>query len=155
LLPGIRSHHERYDGKGYPDGLAGEDIPLLARILAVADAYDAMSTCRPYRDSLSLAEVEKRLTEGAGTHWDPRGIAAFLSRKERIHQVRQRGVGESLRQALDGVLRARSSSRPFQQPPLPDQVEASTEATAPRPEVPGLQTGSANGEVRCPQPQLP
>ncbi|HKB37976.1 MAG TPA: HD-GYP domain-containing protein, partial [Gemmataceae bacterium] len=71
LLPGVLYHHERYDGKGYPDGLAGEEIPLLARVLAVADAYDAMSTCRPYRDSLSLAEVEKRLTEGAGTHWDP------------------------------------------------------------------------------------
>src|SRR5207247_9756510 len=74
LLPGVLYHHERWDGKGYPDGLAGEAIPLLARILAVADAYDAMSTNRPYREALPCRDVEERLTKGAGTQWDAKVI---------------------------------------------------------------------------------
>lgn len=70
-LPGIRHHHEQFDGKGYPDGLAGEEISLLARILAVADTFDAMTSDRPYRKGLphevALAEIER----GAGTQFDP------------------------------------------------------------------------------------
>src|SRR5207248_7117055 len=58
LLPGVLYHHEHYDGSGYPEGLAGEDIPLQARILAVADAYDALSTSRPYRAGLPCHCVE-------------------------------------------------------------------------------------------------
>jgi HD-GYP domain-containing protein (c-di-GMP phosphodiesterase class II) len=105
LLPGVLFHHERWDGKGYPNGLAGESIPLLARILAVADAYDAMSTNRPYREALPIREVEERLTKGAGTQWDARVIDAFTRSRQRIHAIRQRGVGESLRTALDAALR--------------------------------------------------
>jgi HD-GYP domain-containing protein (c-di-GMP phosphodiesterase class II) len=108
VLPGVLYHHERYDGKGYPDGLAGENIPLLARILAVADAYDAMSHARPYRDSMPARQVEAVLLEGAGTQWDKQVIAAFLRCRQRIHAVRQRGVGDSLRQAIDGALRSQS-----------------------------------------------
>jgi HD-GYP domain-containing protein (c-di-GMP phosphodiesterase class II) len=119
LLPGVRNHHERWDGKGYPDGLAGEDIPLVARILAVADAYDAMMTRRPYRDGLSVAEVEKRLREGAGTQWDSWVIEAFLRCQSEIHRVRQRGLGESLNRALDRALRTEGSSTIF--PALPEQ----------------------------------
>lgn len=110
LLPGVLYHHEHYDGSGYPDGLVGEKIPLLARILAVADAYDAMSTTRPYRPAMPYERVEEILNEGAGRQWDQRIIDAFLRCRHKIHAIRQRGVGESLRQAIDGVLRNDGSS---------------------------------------------
>ncbi|MBP5160355.1 MAG: HD-GYP domain-containing protein, partial [Lachnospiraceae bacterium] len=64
-------HHERYDGKGYPDGLAGEDIPLHARIVGIADAYDAMSTTRVYRRSMSKEQIKNELVNGRGTQFDP------------------------------------------------------------------------------------
>jgi HD-GYP domain-containing protein (c-di-GMP phosphodiesterase class II) len=77
LLPGVRSHHENFDGSGYPDRLKGEAIPLEARVMAVADAFDAMTTDRPYRNALpgeaSLAELRR----AAGTQFDPRVVAAF------------------------------------------------------------------------------
>jgi putative nucleotidyltransferase with HDIG domain len=105
LLPGIRNHHERYDGAGYPDRLAGESIPLIARILAVADSYDAMTTNRPYSQAVPVAKVEQILSEGAGGQWDKRVIEAFMACRHKIHGIRQRGVGESLRHALDDALR--------------------------------------------------
>ncbi len=111
VLPGVLHHHERWDGKGYPTGLAGETIPRLARILAVADSYDAMSTCRPYRNAKSPATVEQILADGAGQQWDPRVIEAFQRSKARVRTIRERGLGESLRQALDGALRDTGSSR--------------------------------------------
>jgi HD-GYP domain-containing protein (c-di-GMP phosphodiesterase class II) len=111
LLPGVLYHHERIDGKGYPDGLTGEAIPVLARVLAVADSYDAMSTRRSYRDALPAREVEEILRKGAGTQWDPRVIEAFARCRDRVHLIRQRGVGESLCHAIDGALRAGDSSR--------------------------------------------
>lgn len=104
LLPGVLYHHERYDGTGYPDGLAGDAIPLLARILAVADAYDAMSTTRPYRQAVPCRRVEEILLEGAGRQWDQRIVGAFMRCRHKIHAIRQRGVGESLRHALEGAL---------------------------------------------------
>jgi HD-GYP domain-containing protein (c-di-GMP phosphodiesterase class II) len=106
LLPGVLYHHERFDGTGYPDGLAGTNIPLLARILAVADAYDAMSHQRPYRDSLPYRRVEEELQRGAGSQWDKQVVEAFMRCRHRIHAIRQRGVGDSLRQAIDGALRS-------------------------------------------------
>jgi HD-GYP domain-containing protein (c-di-GMP phosphodiesterase class II) len=111
LLPAVLHHHERYDGTGYPEGLAGENIPLLARILAVADAYDAMSARRTYRNALSPKEVEDTLKNGAGTQWDKRAVEAFLRCRDAIHLIRQRGVGESLRRAIDGAMRAGESYR--------------------------------------------
>lgn len=71
LLPGVRSHHERYDGNGYPDGLAGETIPLVGRLLAVADAFDAMTSDRPYRKGMSVAQAVSIIEDGAGSQWDP------------------------------------------------------------------------------------
>ncbi len=71
LRMGARYHHERYDGKGYPDGLSGEDIPVEARIIAVADAYDAMSSRRSYRDVLPQAHIRAEIEEGKGTQFDP------------------------------------------------------------------------------------
>jgi hypothetical protein len=75
----IRYHHERWDGKGYPDGIAGEDIPLGARILAVADTWDALTSDRPYRAGMSRERALAILAEGAGTQWDPRVVAALLA----------------------------------------------------------------------------
>jgi hypothetical protein len=123
LLPGVLYHHERYDGKGYPDGLAGENIPLLARILAVADAYDAMTTARPYRDPMPWRKVEEILADGAGTQWDRRVVEAFQRCRQKIHTIRQRGVGESLRHAIEGALRNDADSHhgfapsPAEKPP--------------------------------------
>jgi putative nucleotidyltransferase with HDIG domain len=74
----IRCHHERFDGKGYPDGLQREEIPFLARILAVADAYDAMASDRAYRKRMDEELVLKNIREGAGTQFDPRIVGAFL-----------------------------------------------------------------------------
>ena len=79
LVPVVRHHHERFDGKGYPDGLAGEDIPLEARILAVADAFDAMIHERAYRKALSKEEAIAELERGAGTQFDPAVVEAFLA----------------------------------------------------------------------------
>jgi HD domain len=79
FLPGARHHHERYDGAGYPDGLAGAAIPLDARILAVADAFDAMTSDRSYRPALSHDEAKRRLAGDAGTQFDPHCVRAFLA----------------------------------------------------------------------------
>ncbi|PLY01724.1 MAG: hypothetical protein C0624_09835 [Desulfuromonas sp.] len=73
----IRSHHERYDGQGYPDGLAGESIPICARILAITDAYDAMTSLRPYRGKMSSALALAELRRCAGTQFDPQLVAEF------------------------------------------------------------------------------
>lgn len=77
-LPFIRHHHERWDGTGYPDGLSGDEIPLGARIIAVADAFDAMTSTRPYRDRLSTAEALRELYVNRGKQFDPEVIYAFL-----------------------------------------------------------------------------
>jgi len=77
LVPGIRHHHEWYNGMGYPDGLKGEEIPLAARILAVADAYDAMTADRPYRKGLSRTEALERLRSAAGEQFDPDIVEIF------------------------------------------------------------------------------
>ena len=74
----IRSHHEAYDGSGYPSGLTGEEIPLMTRILTVADSYDSMATDRPYRKRLSDDEVKRQLCQGAGKQFDPAAVDAFL-----------------------------------------------------------------------------
>jgi HD-GYP domain-containing protein (c-di-GMP phosphodiesterase class II) len=76
-LEGVRHHHERYDGHGYPDGLHGEEIPLDARIIAVADAFDAMTTNRAYRLPIDRLEAFGRLARGAGTQFDPVVVNAF------------------------------------------------------------------------------
>jgi len=73
----IRYHHERFDGKGYPEGLKGEEIPLLARILAVADTYDAMTTRRPYRPSFSAETAYKEIIRCSGTQFDPEIVEVF------------------------------------------------------------------------------
>ena len=73
----VRSSHERWDGGGYPDGLSGSEIPLGARVVAVCDAFDAMTTERPYRTSVSDADAIMELRRCAGTQFDPIVVAAF------------------------------------------------------------------------------
>ena len=75
---GAKYHHERYDGKGYPTGVAGEDIPEIARIICIADAYDAMNSKRIYRDNLSKDEIYSQLENGKGTQFDPKLTDLFL-----------------------------------------------------------------------------
>jgi putative nucleotidyltransferase with HDIG domain len=79
----IRSCHERYDGSGYPDGLAGEQIPLVARIVACCDAFNAMTTDRPYRAALSHSEAVAELQRNRGTQFDPRVVDALMVTFER------------------------------------------------------------------------
>ena len=78
LVPMVRSHHERFDGNGYPDGLAGQDIPLDARLVSIADAYDAMVSDRPYRTALGAEESLRRIRAGSGSQFDPACVEALL-----------------------------------------------------------------------------
>ena len=78
VLPIIRAGHERWDGRGYPDGLAGEDIPLAARIIFVCDAFHAMTSDRSYRRALPEEEALRRLQEAAGTQFDPMVVRTFV-----------------------------------------------------------------------------
>ena len=110
LLPGVLYHHERFDGNGYPEGLAGDKIPLLARLLAVADGFDAMNSNRPYRPAMPQSQVFEELKKGAGTHWDAQIVGAALRCSHRLVAITQRGLGESLRHAVDAALRTGDSS---------------------------------------------
>jgi HD-GYP domain-containing protein (c-di-GMP phosphodiesterase class II) len=75
----VRHHHERFDGAGYPDGLRREEIPLAARIFAVADSFDAMTSDRPYRDALAIDQAIDEVRIGAGTQFDPEVVKEFLT----------------------------------------------------------------------------
>ena len=89
ILPGIVHHHEEFDGTGYPDKLSGEDVPLDARIMAVADTYDAMTSDRPYRKGLPQEKVDAILREGVGTQWDPQVVEAFFRAMPEMVEIRQ------------------------------------------------------------------
>ncbi|HUK12151.1 MAG TPA: HD domain-containing phosphohydrolase [Thermoanaerobaculaceae bacterium] len=82
MLPGIRSHHENWGGGGYPDGLVGEQIPLIARIIAAADVFDAMTTHRPYQRAISLELVLKQIRSMSGSRFDPGVVDAFFAAVE-------------------------------------------------------------------------
>lgn len=93
----ILYHHERYDGRGYPQGLAGTDIPLLARVFAVADAFDAMTADRPYRKALPVEQARRTIREEAGRQFCPRCAEAFLSLGEDELDAIRREVEENSR----------------------------------------------------------
>ena len=82
------THHEHWDGTGYPIGLAGEDIPLSGRIVAVADVFDALSNKRPYKPAFPIEKCFAILDEESGSHFDPQVVAAFKAVREEILQVR-------------------------------------------------------------------
>jgi putative nucleotidyltransferase with HDIG domain len=105
-LPIIRSHHERWDGQGYPDGLAGEGIPRLARVVSVVDAFDAMTSDRPYRRGIPLAQAFAELQAQAGSHFDPECVAAFLRLRPRIEALftQEAALRQSAAAAEDTVL---------------------------------------------------
>lgn len=90
ILPGIRNHHEQIDGRGYPDRLKGMEIPLMARIIAVADAYDAMGSDRPYRNGMPLERLEIIFKEGRGQQWDPEVIDAYFEIRDEITLLSQK-----------------------------------------------------------------
>ncbi|MBQ3798309.1 MAG: response regulator [Butyrivibrio sp.] len=94
LSKGARFHHERYDGRGYPDGLKGEDIPEEARIISVADAYDAMTSNRSYRDALSQEKVKEQIINGKGTQFDPAFADIMVSMIEEDTEYRMRDSKE-------------------------------------------------------------
>lgn len=97
VLPIIRNHHERWDGSGYPDSLAGEDIPLLARILQVADIYDALVTARPYKPALSQEEAFTVMEEEVRRGWrDPELVPLFVSTMQAKNVTGMRGIDPSL-----------------------------------------------------------
>jgi putative nucleotidyltransferase with HDIG domain len=83
-LSGIRHHHERWDGTGYPDALGGETLPLQVRILSVADVFDALTSDRPYRAAMSMAEAMEMITREAGRQFDPAVVAAFTARTDAL-----------------------------------------------------------------------
>ena len=86
-LPGILHHHERYDGAGYPMQLAEEDIPLIGRILAVVDSYDAMTSNRSYRSAMAFEKAESILLDNAGSQWDPDIVESFFAVLNDIHDI--------------------------------------------------------------------
>ena len=95
-LPVIRHHHERWDGQGYPDHLTGKDIPLPARMAAVADAWDAMTSDRPYRGALAREEALRHLRTLSGGQWEPESVEIFL------HLLDRGEVDEIVRRQLEG-----------------------------------------------------
>jgi HD-GYP domain-containing protein (c-di-GMP phosphodiesterase class II) len=89
IVPIVRSHHERWDGRGYPDGLAGENISRLARIVAVADTFDAMTSDRPYRTGMAMEIALAELKKHSGSQFDPECVDAFVDIREQLQKVTQ------------------------------------------------------------------
>jgi HD-GYP domain-containing protein (c-di-GMP phosphodiesterase class II)/pSer/pThr/pTyr-binding forkhead associated (FHA) protein len=124
VLPGVQYHHERWDGSGYPEGLRGEEIPLLGRLLGVADFYDALTSARPYRPALSPEEAVALLQEGSGTHFDARIVEAVLRLHER-HDLLPDGWQELLPLRGTAVL-SPAESNPKLQAPNPNHSQFPT-----------------------------
>ena len=85
----VRSHHERWDGTGYPDRLRGDEIPIAARVFAVADTLDAMTSHRPYREAVSWRAARREIVAEAGEQFDPEVVAVFCDREYALHEIRR------------------------------------------------------------------
>jgi putative two-component system response regulator len=106
VLPIIRSHHERWDGSGYPDGLTGEEIPLLARILQVADIYDALTTARPYKPAFSHQHAIEIMVEEARRGWrDPELVPLFAEVSQHQADSAAWPGNTGMQQSLDNMRR--------------------------------------------------
>ena len=90
------THHEKYDGSGYPQGLAGEDIPLFGRIVAVADVFDALTSERPYKKAWDIDKARQLLLDGAGTHFDPVCVEAFFADWDGVMRIKNRFMDDNL-----------------------------------------------------------
>jgi len=89
VLPVVLYHHESWDGSGYPGRLAGEEIPMAARIVAVADAFDAMGSDRPYRKRMPDEKIDEIFHSGAGRQWDAQVVDAFFRARDDIRRIVQ------------------------------------------------------------------
>jgi putative two-component system response regulator len=123
VVPIIRHHHERWDGSGYPDGLAGEAIPLLARLLQIGDIYDALTSSRPYKDAISPPKALRIIREETARGWrDPRVVDVFLKlHKDVISKADQFFVGSD--RSLEAMRAALSRLRVRKEPLWPRLVE--------------------------------
>src|SRR6266568_2072639 len=96
IIPAVRGHHERWDGTGYPDGLRGEDIPLAARIIGVAEVFDALNTSRSYQEKMNAEQAVERMTDLAGTVLDPKvfeALTTVVARRRTLVFLDEGGVG--------------------------------------------------------------
>ena len=90
------THHEKFDGSGYPRGLAGEEIPLFGRIVAVADVFDALTSERPYKKAWSIEKATELIRDGAGKHFDPAGVEAFFTDFDNVLAIKNQFVDEQI-----------------------------------------------------------
>jgi putative nucleotidyltransferase with HDIG domain len=122
-LPVVRGHHERWDGTGYPDRLQGEAIPLLARVVCVADAFDAMTSDRPYRKGMTLAAAYAEIESLAGKQFDPQCVRAFVNLRPRLEALweRESSFRQQTEMAMDTVsireLKRHAAGSPSSAPP--------------------------------------
>jgi HD-GYP domain-containing protein (c-di-GMP phosphodiesterase class II)/CheY-like chemotaxis protein len=142
-LPAIRNHHERWDGKGYPDGLTAEEIPMSARLVAIADAYDAMATERPYKKALPLGECETLLRRNAGSMFDPALVEIFVT-QHLGSLYRDDDGGEAPRTPPRGMsvplINADATTQPG---PVPeDDIQIDEEAAADADEQPAIEAAT-------------
>jgi len=91
----VWAHHERCDGKGYPRGLAGEEIPLGARMVSVIDAYDAMTSDRPYREKMKVTDAVRELRRCSGTQFDPEVAGIFIELVEKLYSANNHDVANA------------------------------------------------------------
>ena len=126
VVLGVRHHHERFDGRGYPDGLAGEQIPLIARAMCVADSYDAMSFERPYHRGLSFTQCLAELERCRGSQFDPVMVDAFLKVLGRMATVRAQALalGEQAAASIDAAAHRRLSENGTEADPVYAAVNA-------------------------------
>jgi HD-GYP domain-containing protein (c-di-GMP phosphodiesterase class II) len=133
IARGTRSHHERWDGTGYPDGLAGEEIPRIGRILAIVDVFEAVTGSRPYRGPMAVAEARRLIADGAGTHFDPRLVDVFLE-LERAGEIQREAEREPAEGDTGDDARGVSASQPPHEtvgvPPGPADRSGSASASA-------------------------
>jgi diguanylate cyclase (GGDEF)-like protein/excisionase family DNA binding protein len=148
LVAAVRHHHERFDGGGYPDGLSDVQIPLLARILTVADSYDAMSSQRSYRRALPFAECLDELRACSGKQFDPPIVDAFVRVLERLRHLREIATAAAAAAALgiDAVVNARVRASGDEQSPDYARIAAVMKASmAAHPPVVSMNTNVRSG----------